>query len=86
MTRATIRPLARPVPEREERRDELAELLTTLADLEVCSRSRRARLLDSPDPRAEAAVQQLAALERHAHEVCVEAARVHNELQHARLL
>ncbi|MGI8558504.1 MAG: hypothetical protein ACR2ND_09375 [Solirubrobacteraceae bacterium] len=87
---ATIRPIHIPVAARgrEDRADELAELLGTLADLTAHARRRRERLerLEGGDPRVRAAVASLASLERHAHEVGVEAASVHHELQHSRLI
>ncbi len=90
MTHATIRPLSEPVASRgrEDRTDELAELLGAIADLTAQTRRRRERLerLEGGDPRVTRAISHLAALERHAHEVGLEAADVHCELQHARLI
>ncbi|GAC1490844.1 MAG: hypothetical protein NVS1B9_12170 [Solirubrobacteraceae bacterium] len=86
MTNATIRPLSPPSPARHEQADELAELLSTLADLGARTRCRRERLARSADPVAAHAVERLVALERHALAVSMEAAQVHNELRHARLI
>ncbi|MCA1689014.1 MAG: hypothetical protein LC720_00740, partial [Actinobacteria bacterium] len=69
--------------------DEFGELLTALADLAVGARRQRerlARLEAADDGRVRRAVEHLEELERHAHEVGVEAVRVRHELQHARLL
>lgn len=90
MTNVTVRPISVPVAARgrEDRTDELAELLGTLADLAAQTRRRRERLerLERGDARVQVAVQHLVALERHAHEVGVEAASVHHELLQARLI
>jgi hypothetical protein len=76
-------------PEREAAADELADLLAALADLAVGARRQRerlSRLETAEDGRVRRALEHLADLERHAHEVGVEAARVRHELQHVRLI
>ncbi|MGI8801130.1 MAG: hypothetical protein ACR2KV_03015 [Solirubrobacteraceae bacterium] len=75
--------------EREAMADEFADLLAALADVAVGARRQRERLarLDTAgDRRVRQALEHLAELEGHAHEVGVEAARVRRELQHARLI
>ncbi len=75
--------------EREAAADELVDLLAALADLAVGARRQRQRLAHletAEDDRVRRALEHLAELERHAHEVGVEAARVRRELQHARLI
>jgi hypothetical protein len=91
MTSVTVTPINELVAtaEREAAADEFADLLTALADLAVGARRQRerlARLEAAGDGRVRRAVEHLEELERHAHEVGVEAARVRHELQHARLL
>lgn len=90
MTNATVTPLKQAYrqSDRDQRSDEFAELLGALADLAVQTRSHRLRLecLANGDARVAAAIEHLASLEGHAQEVAAEAARVHNELQHARLI
>jgi hypothetical protein len=92
MTKATVTPIKavmRTVAEREEHSDEFAELLGSLADLAVKARKQRTRLeriAGAGDARISQAIEHLAELEMHAQQVGAEAARVHNELQHARLI
>lgn len=88
MTNATVKPIAEPADATAEGED-LAELLTVLADLAVRVRRQRERvavLAEGGDERVQTAAAHLAELEEHAREVHAEAARVHNELQNARLV
>jgi hypothetical protein len=78
-----------PSVEREQRPDRLAELLECLADLLVETRKQRteiAQQLDTDDPRAPEAIARLAEMERSLGDVAVEAASVHQRLQHLHLI
>jgi hypothetical protein len=91
MTSVTVTPINEllAAAEREAAADEFADLLAALADLAVGARKQRERLghLETAgDDRVRQAVEHLAELERHAHEVGVEAARVRHELQRVRLI
>ncbi len=91
MTSVVVTPINELVAatEREAAADEFADLLAALADLAVGARRQRERLAGmetAGDGRVQRAVEHLAELERHAHEVGVEAARVRHELQRARLI
>ncbi len=91
MTSMIVRPIGEllSASEREAVADEFADLLPALADLAVGARRQReriARLDRDGDGRVRSALEHLADLERHAHEVGIEAARVRHELQHAGLI
>lgn len=91
MTNATCRPASTitPVAEREERPDRLVELLECLADLVVAIPAQRkaiSELADLNDPRVRQAVERLIVLERELRGLSVEAATVHQFLQHEHLI
>jgi hypothetical protein len=92
MTNATVTPISRSfrMAGGEQTPDEFVDVLGALADLAVKARSQRMRLEGlthgNADTRISSAIEHLADLERHASEVGAEAARVHNELRHARLI
>jgi hypothetical protein len=78
-----------PIAEREERPDRFAELLECLADLLVETRRQREDIVQhrgTDDPRVRQAIARLAGVERSLGEVGVEAASVHQLLQHLRLI
>jgi hypothetical protein len=88
MTAAACTPVA-PVAETAERPDRLGELLECMADLLVQARRQRAELAEhwgSDDPRVPEAIARLVELERSLGQVGVEAASVHQLLQHVRLI
>jgi hypothetical protein len=77
------------IAEREHRPDRLAELLECLADLLVETRKQRAEIArdrDSDDPRVPEAIGRLAELEGSLGDLAVEAASVHQLLQHVHLI
>ena len=76
-------------PDRESVADDFSDLLAALADLAVGARKQRerlSRLETAADDRVQQALEHLAALEQHAYDLGVEAARVRHEMQHARLI
>jgi hypothetical protein len=78
-----------PIAEREQRPDRLAELLECMADLLVEARMQRVEIAQhrgSRDPRVREAIVRLFELERSLREVGVEAASVHQLLQHVRVI
>ena len=90
MTDAACRPLRTLAPITEpERFDRLAELLECMADLLVEVRRERlaiAEHFDSDDLRVREAIARVAAFERSLGDVGVEAASVHQLLQHVHLV
>ena len=90
MTDATCRPLATPltVRERERQGDRMTELLECLADLLVHTAEQRAsieRAVGAADATARHALSRLADLEQMLKGVGLEAASVHQLLQHEHL-
>jgi hypothetical protein len=90
MTSASVTPIngfAQPVGGRA---DQLADLVSTLADLVVKTHNQREDLqrfaAAAGDTRVEQALAHLSELERHAQQIAAEAAGVRLELQHARLI
>lgn len=84
-------PLTPPVTitEREQRPDRFAELLESIADLLVETRRQQTLIApncDSNDPRVREAIARLAEVARSLKEVAVEAASVHQQLQHVHLI
>jgi hypothetical protein len=91
MSAAACIPLTPPVTitEREQRPDRFAELLESIADLLVETRRQQALIApncDSNDPRVREAIARLAEVARSLKEVAVEAASVHQQLQHVHLI
>lgn len=91
MTDAGCTPLntLAPIAEREQKPDRFAELLECMADLLVEARKQRLELAQyrgSADQRVREAVARLAELESSLQEVGVEAASVHQLLQHVHLI
>lgn len=90
MTDPACRPLGTLAPIAEpERPDRLAELLECLADLLVEARRQRltiAEHCDSDDLRVRDAIARVAALERSLRDVGIEAASVHQLLEHVHLV
>jgi hypothetical protein len=91
MTDASCTPLSvlTPIAEREQKQDRFAELLECIADLLVETRSQRMEIAQhsgGDDPRVREAVARLTELERSLGEVGMEAASVHQLLQHVHLL
>jgi hypothetical protein len=91
MTDATCNPLQTPTlsVEHERTPDRLAELLACMADLLVDTRNRRAdlaRRCRDDDPRVLEAIKRLGDLEASFEQVGIEAASVHQELQHLRVI
>jgi hypothetical protein len=91
MTAATCRPVTAPVPvlERELRPDRLGDLLECLADLLVETAEQRSaieRRAESPDGPTHDAVQRLMEVESALKRVGLEAATVHQLLQHEHLI
>jgi hypothetical protein len=91
MIDATCRPILTlaPVSEREQRPDRFPDLLARLADLLVETAQQRvevAQLGRSEDSRVREAAERLAELECSLREVSIEAASVHQLLQHVRLI
>jgi hypothetical protein len=82
-------PTLAPSSEREQRPDRFVELLDCLADLLVETASQCQRITAShvsEDPRAREAAARLAEVERSLGELSLEAASVHQLLQHLRLI
>jgi hypothetical protein len=78
-----------PLAERERRPDRFVELLECLADLIVETGHQReaiARLPDGGDPRVPETAARIAALEDGLRSVSIEAATVHQLLQHLHLI
>jgi hypothetical protein len=78
-----------PAFERERQPDRFVELLECLADLLVETDRQRARIVSLADVtywRAHAALERLSELERVLKQVGLEAAAVHQLLQHERLI
>jgi hypothetical protein len=91
MTGAVCRPMNShpPVAEVEQRPDRFAELLECLADLLVEARRQRVEIGQtgaSEDPRARELITRITELERLIGKVGVEAASVHQLLQHVHLI
>ena len=91
MTNATCRPSLSPVPpqKREQRPDHLGDLLECLADLLIevgQQRAAVARLAQRSGPSAPEAVERLGWLEAAIKGIGVEAASVHQLLQHEQLI
>jgi hypothetical protein len=91
MTDASCTPLSTltPIAAREQRPDRFAELLECVADLLVETRSQRVEIAQyrgGDDPRVREAIARLTELERSVGEVGMEAASVHQLLQHVHLL
>jgi hypothetical protein len=91
MTEAACTPVRTlgPVAERERRPDRFVELLECMADLLVETRGQRvviAQYRGGDDPRVREATARLTELERSLAEVGVEAASVHQLLQHVHLI
>jgi hypothetical protein len=91
MTGAACRPLSTPAPiaECEQRPDRFAELLECMADLLVETRRQRVEIAQhrgSEDQRVREAIARLTEMERSLEEVGVEAASVHQLLQHVHLI
>jgi hypothetical protein len=91
MTDAACKPLSTlgPLAEREQRADRFAELLECMADLLVETRKQRLEIAHgrgSDDPREREAIARLTELESSLEEVGVEAASVHQLLQHVHLV
>jgi hypothetical protein len=91
MTDAGCTPLETLAPafEREQQPDRFGELLECMADLLVEARKQRegvAQHRGSNDPRVREAIARLAELERSLGDVGVEAASVHQLLQHVHLI
>ncbi len=90
MTNSACKPLTTlvPIAERQQRPDRFLELLECMADLLVETRSQRIEIArhDGDDPRVHAAVAQLTELERSLEDVGVQAASVHQLLQHVHLI
>ena len=91
MTGAACRPLRTlaPIAEREQRPDRFAELLECMADLLVETRRQRVEIAQhrgSEDQRVREAIARLTEMERSLEEVGVEAASVHQLLQHVHLI
>jgi hypothetical protein len=91
MTAAVCTPLSAPSPvgEREQPPDRFGELLECMADLLVETRKQRANLPHhggSEDPRVRKAIARLSELELSLEEVAVEAATVHQLLEHVHLV
>lgn len=91
MTNATCRPSLSSVPlqEREQRPDHLGDLLECLADLLIevgQQRAAVARLAQRSGPSAPKAVERLGWLEEAIKEIGVEAASIHQLLQHEQLI
>jgi hypothetical protein len=91
MTNSTCTPINAPThaPERELRPDRLANLLECLADLVVETGQQRGAIESLADPAGESprdAIRRLAALEEALKQVALEAAAVHQLLQHEHLI
>jgi hypothetical protein len=91
MTDAMCRPVAQAVPgrERERREDRLGDLLECLADLVVATGEQRAaieQLAGRSDEPARHVLERMAELERKLKQVGIEAATVHQLLQHEHLI
>ena len=90
MTDATCRPLrtVTPIAQREQRADQFGELLECMADLLVETHGQRLELEQhvDEDPRVPEAIARLTELERSFGKVGVEAASVHQLLQHIHLI
>jgi hypothetical protein len=91
MTDATCRPVAAPLPvsERERQTDRMTELLDCLADLLVQTAEQRAtieRAVRPGDSTARHALARLTDLEQMLKGVGLEAASVHQLLQHEHLI
>jgi hypothetical protein len=91
MTNATCIPSLSPVPpqEREHRPDHLGDLLECLADLLVevgQQRTAVARLVERSGPAAREAVERLGWLEGAIKGIGMEAASIHQLLQHEQLI
>jgi hypothetical protein len=91
MTDAACTPLRMlgPIAEREQRPDRFAELLECLADLLVETRRQREEISHDPgndDPRVTETIARLAEMERSLEAVGIEAASVHQLLQHEHLI
>jgi hypothetical protein len=75
--------------EREQRPDRFAELLECMADLLVEVHGQRMEIAvhDGPgDPRVDEVIARFAELERSIEKVGVEAASVHQQLQHVHVI
>jgi hypothetical protein len=91
MTDATCRPVATPLTvwERERQGDRMTELLDCLADLLVQTAEQRAtieRAVGPADSNARQALARLADLEQMLKGLGLEAASVHQLLQHEHLI
>ncbi len=91
MTEAACQPLRTvgTIAEREQRPDRFAELLVCLADLMVETRRQHSEMAphqDSDDERVQEAIARLIELEHSLGEVGLEAASVHQLLQHLQLI
>jgi hypothetical protein len=91
MTEATCNPVRMLAPdaEREQRPDRLAELLECMADLLVETRRQREEISQDPgndDPRVTEAIARLAEMERSLTAVGIDAASVHQLLQHVHVI
>ena len=91
MTGAVCAPLSTLVStaECERRPDRFVELLDCLADLLVQARGERQRIQDanlSGDPRVSEALERLADVEGSLVNVAADAAQVHQQLRHLRLI
>jgi len=91
MTTAVCTPLPAlgSTTERERSPDRFVELLDCLADLLVETRGERQRIQDAnlgEDPRVSEAVRRLAVVESSLCDVATDAAGVHQQLQHLRLI
>ena len=78
-----------PLSDRESEPNRFVDLLDCLADLMVETAKRReaiSRLPDSPDPRIRDAVERMLALQDAMKQVRVEAASVHQLLEHSGLI
>ena len=91
MTTATCKPSLTPISlrERERRPDRLGDLLECLADLLIevgQQRAAVAQLADDARPGGREALQRLGWLERAVKGIAVEAASIHQLLQHEQLI
>ncbi|HYB28154.1 MAG TPA: hypothetical protein VEF89_16175 [Solirubrobacteraceae bacterium] len=91
MTDARCTPVPAPLTvwEREQRADRMADLLECLADLLVQTDEQRLaieRATDRADAPAQRAVERLAELQRTLRQIGLEAAAVHQLLQHEHLI
>ena len=91
MTDSACTPLMtlEPIAEREQKPDRFAELLECVADLLVETRRQRGDISQDPssdDPRVTEAIARLTELQRSLGEVGIEAASVHQLLQHVHLI